>query len=191
MNTILFRHINQFVSMGAKEFEEIILYFTPEKAAKKALLMHIGDTVLHDYFVLSGCLQMYFIDHEGMEHTVQFALKGWWLADYLALQKKKPTEFYIQAVENSVLLKLSPAKRDQLLCAYPKMESYFRAVYQIAYGTYQTRMKYILSYSKEEIYFKFRESFPEFVNSVPQYLIANYLGLSAEYVSKLRRKRIS
>lgn len=191
MNTALFQHINKFVALEANEFERISLYFTRKNVEKKELLMRLGDHIIHDYFVLSGCLQMYFIDNEGKEHTIQFALKGWWLADYLSLQKKKPTEFYIQAVENSALLSISPTKRDELFRAFPKMESYFRAVYQIAYGTYQTRMKYILSYSKEEIYFKFRDSFPEFVNSVPQYLLASYLGLSAEYVSKLRRKDIS
>lgn len=191
MDTGLFQHINKFVSIEACEFEKIIPYFTRKKIRKKELLMRAGDKVLHDYFVLSGSLQMYFIDDDGTEHTIQFALKGWWLADYLALQKKEPTGFYMQAVENSEVLSISPVKRSELFCDFPNMESYFRAVYQIAYGTYQTRMKYILSYSKEEIYFKFRDSFPEFVNSVPQYLIASYLGLSAEYVSKLRRKHIS
>jgi len=191
MNTPLFQHINQFVSIDEKEFGAIISYFSRKDVGKKTLLMRLGDRILHEYFVLSGCLQMYFIDDEGTEHTIQFALKGWWLADYLALQKKKPTEFCIQAVEDSALLSLSPAKREELFLAFPKMESYFRTIYQIAYGTHQTRMKYIQSYSKEEIFFKFRDSFPEFVNSVPQYLIASYLGLSAEYVSKLRRKHIS
>lgn len=191
MNAALFQHINQFVSIDESEFEGITPYFSRKEVRKKALLMREGDRVLHEYFVLSGCLQMYFVDDQGAEHTVQFALKGWWLADYLALQKKKPTDFCIQAVEDSLLLSLSPTKREELLRGFPKMESYFRTVYQIAYGTYQTRMRYIQSYSKEEIFFKFRDAFPEFVNSVPQYLIASYLGLSAEYVSKLRRKSIS
>ncbi|PRD57498.1 Crp/Fnr family transcriptional regulator [Sphingobacterium gobiense] len=191
MSKILFQHINEFVSMEGQEFEEIISYFTRRDVDKKELLMHPGDTVLHDHFVLSGCLQMYFIDMEGVKHTVQFALQGWWLADYLALQTKKPTEFFIQAVKKTAILSISSTKRDELFKAFPKLESYFRTVYQIAYGSYQTRMKYILSYSKEEIYFKFRDAFPDFVNSIPQYLIANYLGLSPEYISKLRRKRIS
>jgi CRP-like cAMP-binding protein len=191
VSTELFQNINKFVSIEESEFEKIILYFSPENVKKKGLLMCIGDKVLHEYFVLSGCLQMYFADREGTEHTVQFALKGWWLADYLALQKKEPAGFCIRAVENSELLSISPAKREALLCTFPKMESYFRAVYQIAYGSYQTRMKYILSYSKEEIYFRFRDSFPDFVNSVPQYLIASYLGLTEEYISKLKRKRNS
>ncbi len=191
MDRTLFQYINQHVSIDESEYDDIISYFNRENVEKKELLMRAGDRSVCDYFVLAGCLHMYFIGSDGVEHTVQFALKGWWLADYLALHKKRPTEFYIQAVENSVLLSISPTKRAELFLAFPKMESYFRAVYQIAYGAYQTRMKYILSYSKEEIYFKFRDSFPDFVNSIPQYLVASYLGLSAEYVSKLRRKHIS
>lgn len=177
--------------MEDQVLEEVISYFTHRDVEKKELLMRSGDTILHDYFVLSGCLQMYFIDKDGTEHTVQFALQGWWLADYLALQAKKPTEFFIQAVKKTAILSISATKRIELFETFPKLESYFRTVYQIAYGSYQTRMKYILSYSKEEIYFKFRDEFPEFVNSIPQYLIANYLGLSPEYISKLRRKHIS
>lgn len=190
-NNTLFQHINQFISLDENEFAEIICYFDQEEVQKKGILMRAGDRFVNDYFVLNGCIHMYFIDHQGIERTVQFALKNWWIADYLALQKAHPTEFYIQAVENSKLLRISLSNRERLLLSFPKMESYFRAVYQIGYGSYQIRMKYILSYSKEEIYFRFRDSFPKFVNSVPQYLIASYLGLSAEYVSKLRRKNIS
>ncbi|WP_242917291.1 Crp/Fnr family transcriptional regulator [Pontibacter liquoris] len=190
MNKAVFQHINKFVSIDENEFDDIILYFTRRSAEKKALLMRPGDLALHDYFVLSGCLHMYFTDKKGTEHTIQFALKGWWLADYAALQGKKPAGFYMQAVEDSELLSISQTKREELFRAFPKMASYFRAVYQIAYGAYQTRMKYMLSYSKEEIYFEFRDSYPEFVNSVPQYLIASYLGLTPEYISKLRRKGI-
>ncbi|WP_164108381.1 MULTISPECIES: Crp/Fnr family transcriptional regulator [Sphingobacterium] len=190
-NNILFQHINQFIPLTENEFTEIIGYFEREDIPKKGILMRAGDRFVNDYFILTGCVHMYFVDHQGVEHTVQFALKNWWIADYIALQRGQPTDFYIQAIENSELLSISLPNREKLLLRFPKMESYFRAVYQIAYGSYQTRMKYILSYSKEEIYLRFRDSFPEFVNSVPQYLIASYLGLSAEYVSKLRRKNIS
>ena len=71
------------------------------------------------------------------------------------------------------------------------MEVYFRNIYEIAYGAAIMRMKYIFTYTKEEIYFKFRDAFPDFVNNMPQYLVATYLGLSPEYVSKLRRKDVS
>jgi len=107
VSTDLFQNINKFVSIEESELEKIILYFSRENVKKKGLLMCIGDKVLHEYFVLEGCLQMYFTDGEGIEHTVQFALKGWWLADYLSLQKKKPAGFCIRAVENSELLSIS------------------------------------------------------------------------------------
>ncbi len=188
MAQLLFQHINQFVKVGEEEFKEMIPYFERQRFHKKEIVMQSGERQIKEYFVVVGCLHMYFIDPQGIEHTVQFALQNWWIADYLALQKKEATEFYIQAVENTHLYSITATKREKLLIAFPKMESYFRTVYQIAYGAYQTRMKYILSYSKEDIYLQFKDAFPNFVNSVPQYLIASYLGLSAEYVSKLRRK---
>ncbi|ERJ57479.1 Crp/Fnr family transcriptional regulator [Sphingobacterium paucimobilis] len=188
MTKDLFQHINQFVKVEEEEFIEMISYFEHEVFRKKDLVMQLGEHHPKEYFVVAGCLHMYFIDPQGIEHTVQFGLPKWWIADYLALQRKQPAEFYIQAVENTQLYSITATKREKLLAAFPKMESYFRTVYQIAYGAFQTRMKYILSYSKEDIYLQFKDAFPDFVNSVPQYLIASYLGLSAEYVSKLRRK---
>ena len=187
----LFQHINRFVQLEENEFAEIIGYFQHENVPKKGVLMQAGDRFVKDYFVLTGCVHMYCVDHQGIEHTIQFALENWWIADYLAMQKEQSTSFYIQAIEGSELLSITIANKKKLLLNFPKMESYFREMYQIGYGSYQTRMKYILSYSKEEIYFRFRDNFPDFVNSVPQYLIASYLGLSAEYVSKLRRKSFS
>jgi hypothetical protein len=101
------------------------------------------------------------------------------------------SECYIQGVKASTVLHLTHIKEMELPKRFPKMETYFRKVYQTAYGASLNRIKYLFIYSKEEIYFRFKEAFPDFVNNVPQYLVASFLGLSSEYVSKLKRKNIS
>lgn len=187
----LYDHICKFIDLNDAEFEAVASYFERVSLRKKDIIYRAGDKTLDHYFVINGCMHMYFINDRGAEQTIQFAIKDWWITDYLAFQHKTVSEFYIQAVEPSDVLRISGQKQEELLKRFPKMETYFRTIYQIAYGAALMRMKYIFDYSKEEIYFKFRDAFPDFVQNVPQYLVATYLGLSPEYVSKLRRKSTS
>ncbi|MFV9550901.1 Crp/Fnr family transcriptional regulator [Algibacter sp. PT7-4] len=187
----LFNHICNYCNLEKEDFLEIEPFFKTKTVSKKEIIYTSGGKNLKHYFVLSGCLQMYYINNRGFEQTLQFAIKNWWITDYLAFQKNQSSEFYIQAIEPSVILEISYAKQDALLLKLPKLETYFRCIYQIALGAANMRIKYIFSYSKEEVYFRFREAFPDFVNNVPQYLVATYLGLSPEYVSKIRKKKIN
>lgn len=102
-----------------------------------------------------------------------------------------PSEFYIQAIEQSTILYISQGNQEQLLNAFPIMERYFRFVYQRAYAAAQRRVQYLFSFSKEEFYYQAIRNHPEFVQRVPQYLIASYLGFTPEYLSEIRKKYIS
>ncbi len=187
----LYEHINQYTSIENEDFQKIMSFFEVKSVNKKEIVYNSGSKDLKHYFVGNGCLYMYFINDRGAEQTLQFAINNWWITDYLAFQNNRSSEFYIQAANPSLILQISYKEQEALLLEFPKMESYFRHIYQTAYGAAIMRMKYIFNYSKEEIYFQFRDSFPDFVNNVPQYLVATYLGLSPEYVSKIRKKKFS
>jgi CRP-like cAMP-binding protein len=187
----LFKHIHKYTSITQEEFIDVMSFFEIQKVNKKEIIYFGGHANLEHYFVLEGCLHMYLVNATGAEQTLQFAIQNWWLTDYLAFQNNRSSEFYIQAVEATTMLKISYDNQEILLKKHPKMDSYFRNIYQIAYGAAIMRMKYLFTYSKEDIYLKFQEAFPEFVNCVPQYLVATYLGISPEYVSKIRKKRLS
>ncbi len=186
----LYFHINRYCTITPQEFTEISSYFSVRSLSKKEHLYRPGSPLPH-YFVLSGCVHLYLVNERGSEQTLQFAIDQWWLTDYLAFQKNKSSEFYIQAVHPSEVASISYEDQELLLQRFPQLEAYFRKVFEIAYGAAINRMKYIFTCSKEEIYFKFKEAFPEFVQEVPQYLVATYLGLSPEYVSKLNKKQFS
>nr|WP_299035759.1 Crp/Fnr family transcriptional regulator [uncultured Tenacibaculum sp.] len=115
-------------------------------------------------------------------------MENWWLTDFLAFQNQKHANFTIETVENSEVLSISSSKYTELLNQFPLLEKYFRNIYETAYGAALMRLKYINSYSKEEMFFRFREDFPEFVQRVPQYLLASFLGLTPEYLSEIKRK---
>lgn len=153
--------------------------------------MSAGKKCTTNYFVSSGCLHMYFITDKGAENTIQFGIENWWITDSLAFHNQGVTDFYIQAVEKSEILCIDYTKQEELLSRFPELERYFRIIHQIAYGAALMRMKYIFNYSKEDIFFLFRDRYPEFVQRVPQYLIASFLGLTPEYLSEIRKKKRS
>jgi len=186
-----FDHLNQFITVSEKEFEIIHSYVSIKRLEKKQLLMEANGPCNHAYFVLKGCLHMYFITEKGTERTVQFALENWWITDFLAYQKHLKTDFFIQAVEPSEVLSIESESLEKILQEFPKLERYFRVIFQIGYGSSIIKMKYLYDFTKEEIYFHFTENFPEFAQRVPQYLIASFLGLTPEYVSEIRAKKRS
>ena len=141
--------------------------------------------------MVQGCLNMYFINDKGENQSVQFAIEIWWISDWLSSYRNKESEFYIQAVESSKILVISKTNQEKLLVEFPKMERYFRIIYQIAFGASLYRIKFLYQGSKAERYFHFVKRHPEFAQRIPQYLIASFLGLTPEYVSEIRAKHIS
>ncbi|MCH5600307.1 Crp/Fnr family transcriptional regulator [Niabella ginsengisoli] len=150
-----------------------------------------GQVSRSNYFVLKGCLRKFFINEKGVEQTTEFAIENWWLTDNLSYEHRVPSEFFIQAVEKTTLLTISRDAQDQLLYTHPKMERYFRFIYQRAYAAAQMRMKYIFGLSKEAFYHHLNDKYPEFVQRIPQYLIASFLGFTPEYLSEIRARKIS
>lgn len=185
------KHIESQIDVTDKVLSQIVSYFDYESFDKKEILLSEGHNCNKLFFVSKGCLHLYFYDGLGNKKTTQFAMENWWLTDFLAFQKEGVSKFYIEAVENSEVLSISFLNLKILLTDFPKMEKYFRIIYETAYGSALIRLKYIYSYSKEEIFFKFREDFPDFIQRVPQYLIASFLGLTPEYLSEIKKKEIS
>jgi len=191
MSEQFFAHINQFVAVSKEDFQRIITFFEFQNVSKKQVLIQAGSSSTHNYFVLKGCLHMYFTNEKGVERTVQFAIDDWWMTDCLAYLNQTKTEFSIQAVEDTQLLSISFSEQERLLQDFPLLERYFRIMYQIGYGSSLRKMKHLFDFSKEEIYLHFTEHFPDFAQRVPQYLIASFLGLTPEYVSEIRAKKRS
>ncbi|UII19868.1 Crp/Fnr family transcriptional regulator [Fulvivirga ligni] len=191
MYSDLYSHITQFVELNSNDFEQISSYYECKTIKKKKHLLKANDLCKEIYFVTKGCLHLYFIDDSGTEKTVQFAMENWWLSDFQAFNRQSKTNFFIQAVETTDLLHISFDNYQKLLTDWPIMERYYRQIHEIAHGASLTRMRYIFNYSKEEVFYRFREQFPEFVQRVPQYLVASFLGLTPEYLSKIRGKKLS
>jgi CRP-like cAMP-binding protein len=191
MSEIFKNHIKKFTEINDNEFADVLRFFHTQHVGKKENLLVEGKICKYHYFVLSGCLRKFFVTEKGMEQTTEFAIENWWMTDNIAYEKQQPTGFYIQAVENAEVLRIDYNSQEKLLFAIPKMERYFRFIYQRAYAASQMRVKYLYAFSKEEFYNHLIKLHPEFVQRIPQYLIASYLGFTPEYLSEIRKKKRS
>lgn len=191
MSQIFRQHLEKFIKINDDDFEKIVSFFEVKTFAKKVNLLEEGQICKYNYFVLNGLLRKFFINEKGTEQITEFAIETWWMTDNISYEHKIPSEFYIQTVERSEILVISNDSQEKLLEEFPVMERYFRFVYQRAYAANQMRVKYIFSLSKEEFYFSLLKKQPAFVQRVPQYLIASFLGFTPEYLSEIRKRIVS
>lgn len=190
MSQFLKAHLNKFVIVSDEDFENILQYFQIQTFHKKENLLTEGQICRSNYFVQKGILRKFFINDKGIEQTTEFAIENWWMTETFSLLHQSPTDFYIQAVENAEVLSIHRDAQEQLLAQQPKMEKYFRCVYQKAYAAAQMRIKFLYDFSREDLYHHFRKNQPEFLQRVPQYLIASYLNFTPEYLSEIRKKAL-
>jgi CRP/FNR family transcriptional regulator len=189
MYSELLSHINKFIDLSKEDERIIESSLKSITVKKKQLLLEEGQVCRSNYFIVSGCCRLYFIDIKGVEQTIQFGIENWWITDYTSFQMQNASHFYIQAVENSTVIALDYHQQDELFKKIPKLERYFRLILQKAYSASQLRTKYFYSMTSEEMYWFFSKLFPEFVQRVPQYMLASYLGFTPEFLSKIRAKK--
>lgn len=191
MSVIFRKNLEKFITLNDQNFDEILQYFDHKTIKKKQNLMQEGDYCSEIYFVEQGCLRMFFLKENGLEQTTEFAIEQWWMTDNFSFERRLPTTFYIQAVEPTTVLSINNDKRAALFKSHPIMEQYFRMVYQRSYAASQRRIRYLYEFTREELYFHFEGQYPEFVQRIPQYMLASFLGFTPEYLSEIRSKHRS
>ncbi len=189
MHRNIIPHIRNFVDLTEQEVSVLNKLAVTHHLRKKEFIHQEGRICRQLFFVEKGCLRMFFVNKNGVEQITQFALEGWWISDYQSFTNDLPSEYSIQAVEESRIVSFDILNFEQLLREIPQLERYFRMTMQKAAAGSQLRSKLLYEMSKEEFYLHFSTSFPEFMLRVPQYMIASYLGLTPEYLSELRKKR--
>lgn len=185
----LIKHISHYLGLTEVSID-LYKYFEVRKIRKKTSLLEQGEVCKYYYFVNRGCLRMYFIRENGTEQITQFALENWWMSDYTSLISQCPSDYSIQAVEDSEILTIDNAAFEELLAEIPRLEHYFRLMAQKALAAHQFRLKLIFDMSKEDMYLHFKSTFPDFIQRIPQYMLASFLGLTPEYLSELRKKNL-
>jgi CRP-like cAMP-binding protein len=188
MYKLFFQKFNEKIALTKEEQDVIQTYLTPKKLRKKQYLLQEGDVCKVIGFVEKGALREYSVDENGVEHIIQFALEGWTISDLYSFLTNEPAIYNIDALEDCELVLISKPAHEALLKQIPKYETYTRLQITGAYLAMQKRLTSIISLPVEERYTAFTALYPNIVQRVPQHMIASYMGLTPETLSRVRRK---
>jgi CRP-like cAMP-binding protein len=186
MYELLYKKITELISISEEEFNFCKTLFLPKKLRKKQYLLQEGDVCKYNTFVSKGLLRSYTIDNKGTEHILQFAFEGWWIGDIYSFLTEKPSLFNIEALEACELLLITRPSWELLLNKIPSFERYFRILIQNNLIATQKRLMGTLSETAEEKYTNLINNFPGCLQRVPQHMIASYLGITRETLSRIR-----
>lgn len=184
---VLKTYLEARASFTGEEFAFIRTKFLLLRLRSGEFLQRAGEVARYSGFVGSGCMRKYAIDAAGKEHIVSFAPETWWVADGVSLASGTPTEFFIDAIEDSDLLLIDPASHERLVESIPGYAAAYRLGLQRAAAARDRRIVRTLSASARERYLEFLETYPSIAARVPQWMLASYLGVSPETVSRIRK----
>ena len=187
MIEVLFSHIQKKVSLTEDDKDAIKNFFVPKKLRKRQYLLQEGDVCKYLTFIANGLLRTYNVDDKGDEHMSVFGWEGWWLSDFNSFLSGEPAVFNIDAIEDSELLMISRADYEALTITVPIMDRYFRILYQNSIVTKERRLMSSITHTAEEKYVQLAESNPKMIERVPQNLIASYLGIAPETLSRVKK----
>ncbi|TAM99218.1 MAG: Crp/Fnr family transcriptional regulator [Chitinophagaceae bacterium] len=186
MYELLYEKIRENISISEEEFNFCKTLFQPKKLRKKRFLLGEDDVCKYTAFVEKGLLRSFIIDEKGTEHILQFSLEGWWAADLSSFLTGEPSKYNIEALEDCELLLMTKPAWDLLLEKIPVFERYFRILIEKNLIVTQRRLIASFSDTAEEKYYKLIQNFPHILQRVPQHMIASYLGVTRETLSRVR-----
>ncbi len=183
-------HFDRYLPLDNDEKQALSNRLTERKIKRKQYLLQQGDVCKHFTYVAEGCLKMYGVDKSGTEHNLLFAAEDDWVADIASLHKELPSKLFIEAVEPSTLFQISKGDLWYLYTHYPKFNRNFRVIIEDKYTELQNRLLQTYSSTAQERYEYFLSQYPNLANRLPNTQIASYLGITPEFLSKIRNERL-
>lgn len=188
MFDVLYHYLTQRIQLSESDFHAIQDLFIPKSLDRGELLLREGELAKYGSFVCKGCLRSYVVDSKGKEHVVQFAPENWWLSDIDSMMNKKPSLYFMDAVEPTDVLLIDLPSFQKLLEQLPGLAASFQKGREKHTDAKDKRIVASLTSDAEERYRQFLQTYPSIVQRVPQHMIASYLGLSPETLSRVRKK---
>jgi CRP/FNR family transcriptional regulator, anaerobic regulatory protein len=182
-------HFDRYVSLDDNEKQALTSRLTERRVKRNQYILQEGDTCKHFTYVVEGCFKMYGVDKSGKEYNLVFAAEDDWVADMASLHKERPSKLFIEAVEASTILQISKGDLWYLYTNYPKFNRNFRVIIEDKYVELQERLLQTFSSTAHERYEQFLGQYPTLANRLPNTQIASYLGITPEFLSKIRNER--
>lgn len=185
---LLLENFRRHIELTPENEVTIASLVTPRAFRKGQFINSEGEINRYTNFITSGSARVFYIDHNGQEHVIQLGIKNWWVGDYPSFITQKPGFLYTEALRPTEVQAFSYENQQKLFEQVPKMERFFRLITQKAYAAFQTRMLQNLSMDAEQRYLAFRAAYPDLEQQIAQKHIASYLGMSAEFLSKIKKR---
>lgn len=186
----LLDYINRVVALTEEEELKLSSLISSRKLLKGQYFLQQGDVCKFSGFVISGCTKTFYVDDEGQEHVIMFSIEDWWTSDMGSYITQKPADFNVQCLENTELIQFSYENQQEMMQEIPKLERFFRIIIERAFVASQKRIVRNMSMSAKDRYLFFRSEYPKIEQRIPQYLIASYLGITKEFLSKIKSQLI-
>ncbi|SHM48533.1 Crp/Fnr family transcriptional regulator [Chryseobacterium polytrichastri] len=188
MSLELRKHLEELISLTDEEFEHIHSFFKFKKLKKHQYLIQENELVTTIYFVTKGLLKASFIDKEGKEHIIQFAMENWWISDFQSFYNGMPSVINIDCLEEVELCSISKENLEKMCSENHKMEHFFRVKNSFGYVALQQRILSLLTTNAKERFEQFSHQYPQLIQRIPKAVIASYLGVSRETLSRISNK---
>jgi CRP-like cAMP-binding protein len=181
--------ISRYVSFTPEELDIFNSLLEYKKVPRKSIMLRAGEKCDFEAFVVSGCIRKYYIDANGFEVILQFAIEDAWVSDVsFSIYEEKPSQLYIETLEDCEFLMFTPEDKEMLFAKAPKFERAFRILLMRNMAVTQNRLFNTIAKTATEKYLEFIAQYPTIPQRVAQHHIASYLGISAEFLSKIRTR---
>jgi len=187
MKDFLKAYLQKKVELTPQQLDHWISLYVPHKVQRNEYLLQEGEVARQLTFVCQGCLRLYSIDGKGKEHIMQFAPEEWWVGDAESFSNNTPSAYFIDAIEESEILQIDQRSHAQLMLEIPPAALFFQNLMQKRQAVTQRRIAHSMSASAEERYLDFIKTYPSFTQRIPQHMIASYLGITPESLSRIRK----
>jgi CRP-like cAMP-binding protein len=189
-NKPLLDYINKYISLTVEEETILLSKIVNRNYLKDQYIVQQEDICKSINFIVSGCTKTFYVDAEGQEHIVVFSIEDWWTSDLGSFISQKPADFNVQCLENTHLIQFTYNNLEELYKEIPKLERLFRKIVERAFVASQKRIVRNFSLTAKERYQIFKKTYPKIEQRVPQYMIASYLGITKEFLSKIKSQLI-
>jgi CRP-like cAMP-binding protein len=182
-------YFNRYVLFSDVEIDEIYSKLESKIFLKQEFILQEGQICKNNYFIISGLVRSFYVDHKGKENITQFALENWWLTNMESFITQTRSHLSIQAIEKTQILLINKDALEKLYVSIPKLERFFRIITENMLIANQRRHDFYLQTKSKDRYNGFINFFPNFIQRVPQYMVASYLKITPEYLSELRKSK--
>ena len=185
----IIKNVSRFITLTEEEEQIFTSLLRIQKVKKKQFIVQPEFVCQYRTYIINGALRSYLLDNNGQEHTIGLAIEDWWISDFTSYIYQEPATLFVEAMEDSTLIKISYNNEQTLYEKVPKFERFFRIHSQRGSAAIQNRMLWSISKTAEERYDEMQKKYPQFLQRFPQYVIASYLGMTTQFLSKIRNQK--